>query len=94
MNKCLRIIFSTKRVPEGFLRSIVQKDAQKLGIEGIAQLVITDQKVRIVACGLKENIDKFIDMLHKRFFELSVQDVEIEPFIKDRDYRNVFRVIE
>jgi len=94
MNKCIKITVSKDKIPNDFLRSVVQKHAQKFNIEGIAQVFVPDKKVRIIACGLKPDVDGFIDQLHKRFSELSIQGVEVEPYIKDKDYRNVFRIIE
>ena len=76
------------------MRSVVQKHAQKLDIEGIAQVVMADKKVRIIACGIKDSVDDFLDVLHKSFSQHAIQEVEIEPFIRDKDYRNVFRIIE
>jgi len=94
MNKCLKITFSKSNIPSNFLRSVVRKHAQKLDIEGIAQVVPVDKKVCIIACGLKAAVDSFVDFLHKCFLEFSIQDIEIEPFVRDKDYRNVFRIIE
>ena len=38
MNKCLRITFVAD-FPEGFLQSFIQKNAKKLQLEGIAQVM-------------------------------------------------------
>lgn len=94
MNKCLKITFSKAKMPSNFLRSVVQKHAQKLDIEGIAQVLMADQKIRIIAYGIKDAVDSFVDVLHKSFSEHSIQEVEIEPSIRDKDYRKVFRIIE
>lgn len=94
MNKCLKITFSQGEVPSNFLRSVVQKHAQKLDIEGVAQIITSSKKVRIIACGAKGSVDDFIDILHKSFSKHAIKDVEIEPFSHDKDYRNVFRIIE
>lgn len=92
MNKCLKITF-TADVSSDFLRSFVQKHARKKDIEGTAQM--TDaKKVRIIACGTKDNVDAFLDIIHKGSTSFIPEDVEVEPFIKDKDYRGVFRVIE
>ncbi|TET05997.1 hypothetical protein E3J79_03575 [Candidatus Dependentiae bacterium] len=94
MTKCLKITFSKTKMPPDFLRSVVQKHAKKLDIEGIAKVLMVDQKICIIACGVKDNIDAFVDLLHKRFSEFSIHEIKIEPFIRDKDYRNVFRIIE
>ena len=93
MNKCLKITFANE-IPSNFLRNIVQKYAQKCYIEGIAQVIVPEKRVKIIACGKKCNVDDFVDQLHKQFSEHAIQDVEIEPFSRDKDYRNVFRIIE
>jgi len=93
MDKCLKITFPNK-IPSNFLRDVIQKHAQKCDIEGIAQVVVQDKRVKIIACGQKCNVDDFLDQLHKQFSEHAIQDVEIEPFSRDKDYRNVFRIIE
>lgn len=91
MAQCLRINF-TCDVPKDFLHTTVQKGAKKLGLEGMAQM--DNSAVLIVVCGNKEGIDQFVDLLHKEIIKKSAENIEIEPFIKERDYRGVFRVIE
>ncbi len=93
MKKCLRIMFNAA-IPKGFLQEFVLKQARKLDLEGIAQVMQQEEKVRIMVCGLKENVDEFIDLLHKGTSKVILEGIEIEPFLNDRDYRGVFRVIE
>ncbi len=93
MKKCLRITFNAA-IPKGFLQDFVLKNARKLDLEGTAQVVQQEEKVRVLVCGLKENVDEFLDTLHKGTPKVMLEDIEIEPFLKDRDYRGVFRVIE
>lgn len=89
--KCLRIIIAAQ-VPTEFLQSVVYKNAKKLGLEGTAQLVVgAKNHVRINVCGLPDQLDEFIDLFHS---QLDYEDIEIEPFLKDKDFRNVFRIIE
>lgn len=77
----------------GFLQKIVQKHARKLDLEGMVQQVVKDL-VKIIVCGKKEQVDSFVDLLHKEISDTKFHDIEIEPFLKDKDYRGVFRVIE
>lgn len=92
MNKCLRITFSGK-FPADFLHSFVQKHAKKLNVEGTVQW--TESKgVRIIVCGSKDSVDAFLDVLHKSPPSVVLENIEIEPFLKEKDYRGVFRVIE
>lgn len=92
MNKCVKI-FLTAVAKADSLLDFVQKHARKLSIEGSAIKAAPD-KIKIIACGDKDDVDSFVDILHKEFTKLGVQDLEVEPFLKDKDYRGVFRVIE
>lgn len=94
MYKCLKINFSAATIPNNFLRTYVQKKAHQLQLEGTAQLVKADKAVKIIVYGLKESVDNFVDFLHKRPGNTILEDIEVEPFIKDRDYRGAFRIIE
>ena len=91
MNQCLRITLKGI-VPEGFLHSFVQKHARKLRLEGTAQSVEDD--VRIVVYGDRDDVSDFLDFMHKGSTAYKPNDIEIEPFLKVKDYRGVFRVIE
>lgn len=93
MRKCLKIMFAAA-VPDGFLQKTIQKQARKLEIEGTAQVVASEGKIRIIVCGQMESIDALLDVIHKEVHKIGVQDVEVEPFLKDKNYRGVFRVIE
>lgn len=91
MNKCLRITFSAG-FPEGFLQSFLLKHARILDLEGAAQVV--DDTVRVIACGTKEKVDEFLDMIYKGTTQYIPENIEVEAFLKDKDYRGVFRIIE
>ena len=92
MNKCLKIILKME-VKEGLLQDFIQKNAKKYNIEGTAQ-AIDKETIKIISCGLNENIDDFVDSLYKGYKNQTPTIVEVEPFLKDRDYRGVFRLIE
>jgi acylphosphatase len=91
MAQCLRISFVCD-VPRAFLQDTVQKNAKKLGLEGTAQ--VDDRRVLVVICGFRDSIDQFVDLVHKDIIQQGAEAIEIEPFIKEKDYRGVFRVIE
>jgi len=92
MNKCLRIVifgnFSTD-----FLSSFVLKSARKYELEGTGRLIDEDQAL-VVVCGEKDNVDEFLDVIHKGSAKWALSDLEVEPFLRDKDYRGVFRIIE
>lgn len=92
MVKCLKITISGD-FSDGFLREVVQTHARKLTLEGTAQLM-PEGVVRILVCGGKEEVDNFLDAIHKASGTHGIETVEVEPFMKDRDFRGVFRVIE
>ena len=92
MNKCVRIVCTLSR-PKPNLPSEIQSYARKHSVEGFVQA--GTEEVQITACGSKENVDLFVDMIHK----ICVQDpekdiIEVEPFFKDKEYRGIFRIIE
>ncbi len=94
MNKCLRIVL-TAHLPDDFLYTFIQKHARSLGLEGLAQMIDSKSDlIRITVCGPSHELDQFIDLMHKGTQKFDVHDIEIEPFLKDKDYRSVFRVIE
>lgn len=91
MNKCLRItIFGDVSVD--FLTSFIQKNARLFNLEGTASLS-DDRQALVVVCGDKDKVEGFLDVLHKGTAEWKPEDVEVEPFLKDKDYRGVFRII-
>jgi acylphosphatase len=92
MNKCLRITLQIK-IEEGTLQNYIQKNAKKFNIEGIAQAV-DKETIKIIACGESENIDKFVDSIYAGYKDAKPTIIEVEPFLKDKDYRGVFRLIE
>ena len=91
MKQCLRITFKLNSDSK-FLHNVVKKYAYKLEIEGTAH-VMSDH-IKIVACGLKDNMEEFVDVVYKGSRGSMTDDVEVEPFVKEREYRGVFRVIE
>ena len=91
MKQCLKITFSSD-FDGKFLQGILKAQALKLGIEGTAKSV--DNKIQIIACGLKEKMEVFVDIIYKGSKDIKPDDIEVEPFLKEKEYRGVFRVIE
>lgn len=78
-----------------FLVNFIQKHAKKLELEGTAQRDDTDgQKIKIAVCGDVQALDDFIDVLYAGTKGFELHELEVEPFLKDKEYRKVFRVIE
>jgi acylphosphatase len=91
MRKCIKIKVIGKVQDEGY-KTLVQKTAQTLGIEGTLQNLEANS-VMIHACGISDNLEKFIDTLYRGVGKNDVQDLSTEPFVNERDYRGVFRII-
>jgi len=75
-----------------FLDEFVKKYANKYGLEGSARLVSANQ-VKLVICGDSDKVDDFIDHLYKNFEKYEIEDISVEPYFRERDYRGIFRVI-
>lgn len=90
MKKCLKITLMTL---DSAFRDVVQGAARKLDLEGTVQFV-DPKEIVIIACGSKENIDAFLDNLHQGFGSTVPEEVQVEPFLKEKDYRGIFRVLE
>ncbi len=91
MKKCLKITFKFSKV-EG-LHEFIQKNARMLHLEGTAQFAEPNE-VSIIACGVKEDIDMFLDIIHQGFEAGIPENVNVEPFLKEKDYRGIFRILE
>jgi acylphosphatase len=94
MYKSLRVTLSAPQIPAQFLKKYIQKKALQLELEGMAQVVKPASIVRIVVFGLKDDVDDFIDFLHKNPGNVVPDSIEVEPFMKERDYRGIFRIVE
>jgi len=92
MYKCLKITFNAQ-MPQGYLQKALQKKVKKLSIEGVAQQLM-DDFIKIIVCGAMEDVDTFLDILYKELNDIELDELQIEPFLKDRDYRGVFRILE
>lgn len=92
MKKCLKIIFTSQET-ENFLHDFVQNNARKLEVEGTVQIVEPNQVI-VIACGSKEKVDDFLDILCEGYDSFVPEDVQVEPFLKEKDYRGIFRILE
>lgn len=92
MNRCMRITCSVQK-DRNLLHSFVQKYAKTFSLEGMVQ-PLSETTVRVIVCGTENAIEDFVEALHSSVVEHNLDTIEIEPFLKNRDYRGVFRVIE
>lgn len=93
MKKCLKISFAIAGLDHPFIIDL-QKKGSKLELEGTIQFVGAAKELKVIVCGLKEEVDQFVDFLHKETVKLNIADLSIEPFVKVKDYRGAFRIIE
>lgn len=93
MIKCLRITIpvSPPHNPE-LISSVVQKQAHQWGIEGVSQKTATG--IVIIACGQIDPLEEFLDQLYAESVRHEWGELIIEPILRDRDYRGVFRLLE
>jgi acylphosphatase len=92
MKKCLKITLLSQSIDGGF-RDCVLSAARKLDVEGTVQFIEPNEMI-IIACGSKEKIDAFLDNIHQGCGGNVPEDVQVEPFLKEKDYRGIFRVLE
>lgn len=92
MTKCIKMTFSGSAKSD-FLQKGLQKYVKNLKVEGIAQ--VNDEGIfKIIVCGEPDTVDLFVDFIYKESVKAALHDIEVEPFLKDKDYRGVFRIIE
>ena len=91
MKKCVKIHLEGSNLDAAF-RLFVQKKATALQIEGTVRND-NEQLAIIHAQGESDNLDKLIDQLYKGTAESSIDNVSVEPFVSDSDFRGVFRII-
>lgn len=91
MKRCIKITISGK-VQNVSYRAFAQKKAQALGIEGTVQNA-DSENVIIYASGPAEQLDTFIDHLYEGTQDSQIKELTVEPFINEKDFRGVFRII-
>lgn len=90
MSQCLKIHVrgdSSRQITD-----FVYKHAKQYGLEGLVQG--TEGQWQIIACGPKGGLDHFLDALHQGEKKIKLSQIMVEPFMKSKDYRGVFRIIE
>lgn len=91
MKQCIKIVI-TGQVQSPTYKEVIQKQAQKLHIEGTLQNHAVDD-ILIFACGQSDMLDELIDYIYKGTTDIKIREVVIEPFINEKNFRGVFRVI-
>ncbi|MBY0109964.1 MAG: hypothetical protein K2X90_02530 [Candidatus Babeliaceae bacterium] len=91
MSRCIKMTFAVQRSNEKFLHAL-QKQALDCRLEGFV-LASTPDTIKIIACGVSADLDAFLDKVDEIIAKHGGQDVVIDPFLKDKDYRGVFRIM-
>ena len=91
MKKCLKITIDA--ISHGQFAQDLQKKGTKLGVEGTMQYIADQKELRVVVCGDKEQVDQLVDHLHQLAAKEGIS-VHLEPYVKIKDYRGAFRIIE
>lgn len=91
MSRCIKMTFNVQRSDEKLLNA-VQTKAHECKLEGFV-LASTPETIKIIACGVSGDLDTFLDKVDEIIAAQGGQDVVIDPFLKDKDYRGVFRIM-
>jgi hypothetical protein len=91
MHKCVKISVQVGKKKD-FLPTMVQT-ARTYGLEGVGQQ-IDMHTVSIIVCGMLNDVELFLDDIYKVSKTYVLDNIIVESFVKDRDYRGVFRIIE
>jgi acylphosphatase len=83
--------FSVQHSSEKLLNAL-QKQALECKLEGVV-MASTPGTLKIIACGVSADLDAFLDKVDEIIAAQGGHDVIIDPFLKDKDYRGVFRIM-
>jgi len=73
---------------------LIATSARKQGLEGyVTRSTTQEHGFKVFLCGMRDRADLFLDELHIIGIPYGLCDVEISPFIQDKDYRGAFRVV-
>ncbi len=91
MSRCIKMTFVVRRSSEQLFEDI-QKYARSSDVEGFV-MASTPTTIKMIACGNSENLETFLDRVDDIIARQGGHDVEVDPFLKDKDYRGVFRIM-
>lgn len=93
MSQCLKVSFIVGSTDFDEMGKRLQKEAKKLNIEGVMQQSQKD-KFEVVVCGISDKVEQFLDFIYKECALQKSCELEVEPLMKERDYRGIFRSIK
>lgn len=97
MRKCVKIIITDFGDLDAFYK-LLKKKAPLDNLEGYAEPVF-EEELHIVVYGHKEEVDDFVGSVEEIVLKENADagheiGFSVEPFIKDEDYRGIFRFIK
>ncbi len=91
MSRCIKMTFEVKNGNERLFEEI-QKKARECQLEGFI-MASSPQAIKMIACGVSADLDLFLDTVDEIIVRQGGKNMEIDPFLKDKDYRGVFRIM-
>lgn len=97
MRKCIKMIVTDYHDIDAFYKA-VKKYADFAQVEGVAE-PLSEEELQIVVYGPKESVDDFVCAVEDAVITVAEESSQgsglmVEPFIKEEDYRGVFRFIK
>ena len=97
MRKCVKMIVTDYHDIEAFYKAI-KKFANVNTVEGVAE-PLSDEELQIIVYGPKNEVDDFVCAVEDAVSVVAENSDQgsgfmVEPFIKDEDYRGIFRFIK
>ena len=98
MRKCVKMIVTDYHDVDVFYKAL-KKRANVGAVEGVAE-PLSDEELQIVVYGPKESVDEFVGAVEDTVITIAEEgddqasELMVEPFIKEEDYRGVFRFIK
>ena len=97
MRKCVKMVVTDYQDIEAFYKAI-KKYANINAIEGVAEPV-SEEELQIIVYGPKEDVDDFVCAVEDAVSIFAATSNQgsgfmVEPFIKEEDYRGIFRFIK
>ena len=89
--RCVKVVFDVKTYQSVLLEKI-QSEAHARALEGCL-IVHHPNTIKIVVCGTGDAVELFVDFIYAVMAAYEGNQMAVDAFLKDKDYRGVFRVI-
>lgn len=97
MRKCVKMVVTDYQDIETFYKTL-KKHVNVNAVEGLAE-PISDEELQIIVYGPKDEVDDFVCAVEDAVSVVVGESNHgssfmVEPFIKEEDYRGIFRFIK